>query len=61
MIVLRLRSLLGDGGTAVRALLRATVVLVTAFGLKLSPEQIGAVQLFVEALLQAGAQAVKRY
>lgn len=60
MIVLRLRALLGDGGTAVRALLRATVVLITAFGLKLSPEQIGAVQLFVEALLQAGSQTVKR-
>lgn len=60
MILLRLRTLLGDGGTSVRALLRATAVLVTAFGLKLSPEQVGAVQLFLEALLQAGAQTVKR-
>ncbi len=34
-----------------RALIRATVVIVTAFGLKLEPEQIGAIQVFTEAVL----------
>lgn len=37
----------------VRALLRAGLVCVTAFGLKLSADQVAAVQLFAEAALQA--------
>jgi hypothetical protein len=41
----------GDGGSAVRSLLRALTVLLTAFVLSLSPEQIGAIQLVVEALI----------
>ena len=36
-----------------RALIRAVIVCVTAFGLKLSAEQVGAIQLVAEAGLQA--------
>lgn len=36
----------------VRALIRSVLVLVTAFGLDLSPEQVGAIQLVAEAVLQ---------
>lgn len=36
----------------VRALVRSVLILVTAFGLDLSPEQVGAVQLVAEAILQ---------
>jgi hypothetical protein len=43
------------GGSAVRAAVRAGVICATAFGLRWSPEQIAAVQLAVEALLQVGA------
>lgn len=38
-------------GTALRMLLRAVLVLVTAFGLSLTAEQVGAVQLAAEAVL----------
>lgn len=41
----------GDGGTAVRALIRALIVLLTAFVLSLTPEQIGAIQLVTEAVI----------
>ena len=54
-----LRKFLGDGGSAARSLLRALVVLATAFGLKLTVDQVGAVQLVLEAVLQAGQQIVK--
>lgn len=37
----------------IRALIRAALVCVTAFGLKLSVDQVAAVQLTGEALLQA--------
>lgn len=37
--------------SALRALLRAIVVCVTAFGLKLSVEQVAAIQLVAEAAL----------
>lgn len=36
----------------VRALVRSIAVLVTAFGLKLSGEQVAAIQLVVESALQ---------
>lgn len=36
----------------VRALVRSVLILVTAFGLQLSPEQVGAIQLVAEAILQ---------
>ena len=36
-----------------RALIRAITVCVTAFGLKLSADQVAAVQLVAEAALQA--------
>lgn len=36
----------------VRAIVRATVVVATAFGLKWSAEQVAAVQVLVEAVLQ---------
>lgn len=54
-----LRKFLTDGGSSARALLRALVVAATAFGLKLSVDQVGAVQLVLEAALQAGQQLVK--
>jgi len=38
-------------GTALRSLLRALLVLLTAFGLSLTAEQVGAIALAVEALL----------
>lgn len=42
--------------SAVRAVIRAGVVCATAFGLKLSVEQVAAVQLATEAVLQAATQ-----
>lgn len=49
-----IRTLLAnDGvGTALRGLVRALVAVFTAFGLKLSGEQVAGVQLLLEALLQ---------
>lgn len=38
--------------TKVRALVRAVVVVATAFGLKWSAEQVAAVQVLLEAVLQ---------
>lgn len=38
--------------STVRALVRAGVVLVMAFGLGLTAEQVAAVQVFTEAVLQ---------
>lgn len=38
-------------GTSLRFLLRAVLVCVTAFGLRLTAEQVGAVQLLAEAVL----------
>ena len=40
--------------SALRALLRALLVVLTAFGLKLTPEQVGSIQLLMEAVLQLG-------
>jgi hypothetical protein len=36
----------------IRALVRSLTVLVTAFGLKLSGEQVAAIQLVVESLMR---------
>jgi hypothetical protein len=48
------RILLSDSrASALRTLLRAAVVCSTAFGLKLSAEQVAAVQLATEAVIQA--------
>jgi len=38
--------------TKIRALVRAVVVVATAFGLKWSAEQVAAVQVLLEAVLQ---------
>lgn len=43
-------------GSLIRSVIRAGVVLVTAFGLDLTPEQIGAIQLAAEAVLQAAVR-----
>lgn len=43
------------GGSAIRALIRTGIVCLTAFGLDWTPEQIAAVQLVAEAVLQVGA------
>jgi hypothetical protein len=40
--------------SAFRTLLRAAVVIATAFGLDLDPQQVAAIQLGIEALLQFG-------
>ena len=40
--------------SALRTLLRAAVIIGTAFGIKMSPDQIAAVQLGIEAILQFG-------
>lgn len=48
----------GDGASAVRALIRAIVVLITAFVLTLTPEQIGAIQLVLEGFLSLLVQLV---
>lgn len=42
--------------SALRTVLRAAIVIGTAFGWKLTAEQVAAVQLGIEALLQAGQQ-----
>lgn len=39
--------------SAIRALVRATLVCATAFGLDLTAEQVAAVQLVAETVLQA--------
>lgn len=41
--------------SALRTLLRSVLVVATSFGLKLTAEQVAAIQLGVEALLQFGA------
>lgn len=56
----KLRIFLSTNGTALRALVRALTVLVTAFGLELTAEQVGAIQLTVEAVLQFGVQVTRR-
>lgn len=38
--------------SGIRALVRSLTVLVTAFGLKLSGEQVAAIQLVVESLMR---------
>jgi hypothetical protein len=38
----------------IRALIRSLSVLVTAFGLKLSGEQVAAIQLVIESLMRIG-------
>jgi hypothetical protein len=45
-------------GSALRTLIRAGTVLVTAFGLELDPAQIAAVQAFLEAVLLVGTAVV---
>ena len=40
--------------SALRTLLRAGVVIATAFGLDLDPQQVAAIQLGIEAILQFG-------
>jgi hypothetical protein len=42
--------------SALRTILRAAIVIATAFGWKLSADQVAAIQLGIEALLQAGQQ-----
>ncbi len=61
-MIARLRVLLSDGQSAthIRALIRAAVVLGTAFGLQLSPDQIAAVYGFNEAALQAAVYTSRR-
>lgn len=48
--------LFGDSNkaSAIRTLVRGSIVLATAFGLDLSAEQVAAVQVFTEAVLQFG-------
>lgn len=41
-------------GAAVRGLLRALLICLTAFGLKLDADQIAGLQLVLEAVLQVG-------
>lgn len=43
-------------GSLLRSVLRAALVCVTAFGLHLSTDQVAAVQLIGEALLQAAVR-----
>ena len=47
-----------EGGSAVRAVIRAAVICLTAFGLDLSAEQVAAIQLLVEAMLTLGTQLI---
>ena len=42
--------------SAIRALIRAAVLLVTAWGFDLSADLVAAIQLFAEAALQAAVQ-----
>ncbi len=46
-----MRLLSKERGSRVRAFVRAALVAVTAFGLKLDPAQVGAIQLVAEAFL----------
>ena len=55
------RLLLSDSrASALRTRLRAAVVCATAFGLKLSAEQVAAVQLATEAVIQAARSWVTK-
>ena len=51
-----MHHLFGSAGraSALRTLLRAGIVIATAFGLDMTPEQVAAVQLGIEAVLQFG-------
>jgi len=55
------RAFFSNDGTAIRALIRTAIALATAFGLKWDAGQVAAFQTFIEALLQLGVQAAKRY
>ena len=46
-----LKRLFSDGGTALRAFIRALVVVFTAFVFQLDPAQIGVIQLLTEAFI----------
>lgn len=50
-----MHTILGNDtrSTALRALLRAALVVATSFGLKLTAEQVAAIQLAAEAALTA--------
>ena len=43
-------------GTLIRAVIRTAIVLATAFGFNWTAEQVAAVQLAAEAILQAAVQ-----
>lgn len=46
------------GGSALRGFVRSAVLVLTAFGLDLTPEQILAVHAFVEAALVLGQRLI---
>ncbi len=54
-----MKRLFSDGGTAVRAFVRAVVVCTTAFGMKLDADQVAGIYLVLEAALQLGVQITK--
>lgn len=49
-------SKLANAASAIRALIRALILCATAFGFKLTVDQVAAVQLVAEALIQIGTQ-----
>ena len=48
----------GDGGSAVRSFIRAITLVLTAFVLSLTPEQIGSIQLALEAAIALAVKVV---
>lgn len=50
-----------EQGSGIRSVLRAAIALAVAFGLPLSAEQVGGIMALVEAVLQLGVQANKKW
>ena len=53
---MKLAAITQGQSTLLRAVLRTALILVTAFGFQLTAEQVAAIQLAAEAVLQAAVQ-----
>ena len=53
---MNIKAITQGQSTLLRAVLRTALILVTAFGFQLTAEQVAAIQLAAEAVLQAAVQ-----
>ena len=54
-----MKRLFSDGGSSLRAVIRAIIVCGTAFGLQLDTDQVAGIYMLTEATLQLGEQVTK--